>query len=272
MTLASLRTLVAALFLWFVYLIFWRRRIVVRWRDLAGCLLVGAINGIGSLFYYNGLERLDASRAALLGAMYPVWVVIFLSASGQAIQTATLVQLVGSMVGAVLVTSPWGTGGQADFFGSMLMIASAAVNGWYIVMGQWVLADVPSRSGTLYIMSGMAVTVLTARFIQGGGGFVGISLAGWEAIAALGLTTALSRMAMFFSLEKLGGVQTAILSLIEMAISLTLAFLFLGDRLVWHQWLGAVLLLGGGLLARLSAEGEGGDTTAFDPIAATRGN
>jgi drug/metabolite transporter (DMT)-like permease len=270
MTLASLRTLVAAAFLWAVYLLVWRRRIGIQWRLIAGCLVVGAINGVGSLFYYTGLDRLDASRAALLGAMYPVWVVIFLSASGQVIRTTTLVQLAASMLGAVFITSPWRMDGSTDFLGAMLMIASAAVNGWYIVMGQWVLADVPSRSGTLYIMTGMALTVVVARLLGGGLVLSGIPLAGWEAVVALGLTTALSRMAMFFSLEKLGGVQTAILSLLELAISLALAFVFLGDRLAWFQWLGAVLLLGGGLLARHTVEHQAETVTAFDPIEATR--
>ncbi|MGC9469072.1 MAG: DMT family transporter [Anaerolineae bacterium] len=266
LTLASLRTVVAAAFLWVIYLAFWRKRIVIRWRAVGSCFLVGAINGIGSLFYYGGLERLDASRASLLGAMYPLWVVIFLAASGQTIRRATLLHLGASLVGAVLVTSPWGSGNPADFLGTMLMLASAAVNGWYIVTGQWVLADVPSRSGTLYIMTGMAVTVVSARLLGSGAGFERIPSLGWAAIGALGLTTALSRMAMFFSLEKLGGAQTAVLSLIELALSLTLAFLFLGDRLIWYQWVGAVLLLGGGLLARHRVERASDVYAPFDPM------
>jgi drug/metabolite transporter (DMT)-like permease len=267
MTLAALRTIVAAGFLWLVYVLFWRWRIRLPYRAILSCVLVGAINGIGSLFYYNGLNRLDASRASLLGAMYPVWVVIFLSASGQSIRGLTLVQLAGSMLGAFLVTSSWRSDNPTDYLGAMLMIASAAVNGWYIVMGQWVLADVPSQSGTPYILTGMAAIVVLARVVTGdpitGGS---ISLAGWRAIGALGMTTALSRLAMFFSIEKVGGVQTAILSLIELAISLTLAFIFLGDRLLWYQWMGAVLLLGGGLLARLAVEQEASELAAFDPM------
>jgi len=69
MMLASLRTLMAAVLLWVVYLVFWRERIRIPVRAVLSCLLVGAINGIGSLFYYNGLSSLDASRAALLGSM-----------------------------------------------------------------------------------------------------------------------------------------------------------------------------------------------------------
>ncbi len=254
-SLAVSRTIVAAIFLWIMYLLFWRERIFLQAKDIGSCLLVGAINGVGSLFYYGGLGRLDASPASLLGAMIPIWVVIFLSASGQKIRLLTLTQLIGSLIGAFLVTSPWVLGNRTDYLGVMLMIASAAVNGWYFVMGQWVLSDISSRSATLYIISGMAITVTLAKFITDPSlPVVQTSFNGWAVIITLGLTTALSRMAIFFSLEKLGGAQTAIINLTELTVSLALAFFFLGDRLYWYQWIGAVLLLGGGVLARIAAE------------------
>ncbi len=205
-SLAVFRTIVAAIFLWVIYLIFWRDRIFIPVSDIGNCLLVGAVNGVGSLFYYNGLGRLDASRASLLGAMVPIWVVVFLGASGQKIRILTLIQLFSSLAGAFLVTSPWGGALHTDFLGVMLMITSAAVNGWYFVMGQWVLSDISSRSATLYIISGMAITVSLAKFISVPNmHFLETSVNGWIWVVVLGLTTALSRMALFFSLEKLGG-------------------------------------------------------------------
>jgi len=266
MTLAALRTAVAALFLWIIYLIFWRKRIAIGWSAILNCLLVGIINGIGSLFYYSGLNRLDASRASLLGALYPVWAVIFLIASGQTIRRMTLGRLFISLCGAVLVTSPWLMSTLTDYLGVMLMLAYAGLTGWYLVMGQWVLADVPSRSGTLYILTGMAATVAIARVVSQGAVVAPVSTSGWTAIVALGLTTAFSRLAMFFSLEKLGGVQTAIISLMELAVSLTLAFVFLGDRLAWYQWLGAILLLGGGVFARMDIEAGAVPPPPFNPM------
>ncbi len=266
MTLAALRTAVAALFLWAIYLIFWRKRILISWSAVLNCLLVGVINGIGSLFYYSGLSRLNASRASLLGALYPVWAVIFLIASGQTIRRMTLGRLLISLCGAVLVTSPWLMSTLTDYLGVMLMLAYAGLTGWYLVMGQWVLADVPSRSGTLYILTGMAATVAIARAVGGGPAIAPIAASGWAAIIALGLTTAFSRLAMFFSLEKLGGVQTAIISLMELAVSLTLAFIFLNERLAWYQWVGAILLLGGGVFARMDIESGAVPPQAFNPM------
>ena len=265
MTLAALRTVVAALFLWVVYLIVWRQWIWLPWKNALNCMMVGMINGIGSLFYYNGLSRLDASRAALLGNLYPLWVVLFLAASGQSIMRLTLFRLAVSLVGAVMVTSPSTLVNVKNFLGVMLMISSAAINGWYMVMGQWVLSDVPAQSGTLYIITGMAITVAVARSVTGEP-IDPISVSGWGAIVGLGLTTALSRMAMFFSLAKLGGVQTAIIGLTELAVSLTMAFIFLGDRLTFGQWFGAILLMGGGVLARLDVEHGATPQPSFNPM------
>ena len=124
-------------------------------------------------------------------------------------------------------------------------------------MGQWVLSEIPSRSATLYIITGMAITVSLARFITNPSlNALHSPVSGWVFIIILGLTTALSRMAMFYSLEKLGGAQTAIINLTELTVSLSFAFLILGDRLYWYQWIGAVLLLGGGILARIAAKHE----------------
>ncbi len=263
LTLAALRSLVAALFLYLIYSVAWRGHLHLRAQELLSCLLVGAVNGIGSIFYYAALERLDASQASLLSTLYVVWVVIFLSASGEPVTRLTVVRLVAALVGALLVTAPWGVGGS-DYLGAMLMAASAAVNGWYFVMGQWVLADVPARPATLYILTGMAVTVSVARLL-GPASIEPIAAGGWVAIGALGCTTALSRLAMFFSLERLGGVQTAIISLLEMVVSLGLALFLLGDRLNGWQWVGAILLVGGNFLARRDLQRGALPPVAFDP-------
>lgn len=265
MTLAALRTVVAAVFLWAVYGLFWRKRIFLSWPNILSCMMVGMINGIGSLFYYNGLSRLDASRASLLGNLYPLWVVIFLVASGQPIMRLTLLRLGISLIGAVMVTAPSTLVSVKDYLGVMLMIASAAINGWYMVMGQWVLSDVPAQSGTLYIITGMALTVAVARVLTGEP-VAPIVASGWIAIVVLGLTTALARMAMFFSLEKLGGVQTAIIGLTELAVSLTMAFVFLNDRLTLGQWAGAALLLGGSVFARMDMERGAAPPPSFNPM------
>jgi len=240
-TLVAIRTIIAALFLWIVFLLFWRDAVKIGWRDLIGCIGVGAVNGFGSLLYYSSLSRLNASRAALLNTLYPIWVVLFLFASGQPLTRLTLARLALAMMGTYLLTRAR-PGEELDWLGVTLMIASAATYGWHLVLGQWVMVDVPARTGALYIVTTMAFVVGLARGLETRP-VESIALQGWYAITALGLTTALSRLAMFSGLERLGGVETALVSLLELLVSLVLAFLLLGERLSPGQWLGGILLI-----------------------------
>lgn len=239
-TLAAFRTVVAAMLLWLVFILFWRREIVISWRGLIGCISVGAVNGFGSLFYYSSLSRLNASYTALLDSTKLLWVVLFLFAAGQALTRLTLVRLGLSMLGIYLLTRVGP--GEMDWLGVTYMIASAAINGWHMVLGQWVLADVPSRTATLYILTAMACVVGLAWAIQGGS-VEPITTTGGAAILGLGLTTALSRLAMFSALQRVGGVETSLGGLLELLVSLILAFLLLGERLTLVQWGGGMLLL-----------------------------
>jgi drug/metabolite transporter (DMT)-like permease len=239
-TLVAFRTLVAALLIWLVFLILWRREIIISWHGLIGCISVGAVNGFGSLLYYTSLSRLDASRASLLNTLYPLWVVLFLFAAGQPLTRLTLARLSLSMLGMYLLTRT--APGEPDWLGVVLMLASAATYGWHLVLGQWVLADVPSRTATLYVLTTMACVVGLARALQGRP-VEPLSAAAWLPILALGLTTTLSRLAMFTALQRVGGVETSLVGLLELLVSLVLAFLLLGERLTRLQWAGAGLLV-----------------------------
>jgi len=239
-TLVAFRTLVAALLIWLLFLILWRRDIVISWHALIGCISVGAVNGFGSLLYYTSLSRLDASRASLLNTLYPLWVVLFLFAAGQPLTRLTLARLALSLLGMVLLTRVGP--GEPDWLGLALMLASAATYGWHLVLGQWVLADVPSRTATLYVLTTMACIVGLARVLQGRP-VEPLSAAAWLPILALGLTTTLSRLAMFSALQRVGGVETSLVGLLELLVSLVLAFLLLGERLTLVQWAGAGLLV-----------------------------
>jgi drug/metabolite transporter (DMT)-like permease len=244
-TLAALRTILAAAMLWVFYLVRWRQYIRVDWRNLLGCVGMGAVNGVGSLFYYTGLQRLDASLVSLLNSLYPIWVFIFLSASGHAISRLAVARLALALAGLYFVTSAGPL--RPNSLGVMLMLASAAAYGWHLVLGQWVLADVHSRTVTLYVLTTMAVVVGGVR-LGGGQMLEPISGTGWEAILGLAIVTALSRLMMFAGLQRLGGIQTALLGITELVTTLLVAFVVLGERLSQAQWLGGAIIIASVLL------------------------
>ena len=69
-------------------------------------------------------------------------------------------------------------------------------------------------------------------------------------IFVLGVTTAISRLAMFASVSVFGSLRTAIIAVAEIGVALTLAFFVLGDRLTGPQVAGVGLLIFSMLLIR----------------------
>ena len=53
---------------------------------------------------------------------------------------------------------------------------------------------------------------------------------------------------MFAGLQHLGGIEAALVSLLELLVSLSLAFALLGDRLTGLQWTGGIVLIASILL------------------------
>jgi drug/metabolite transporter (DMT)-like permease len=246
--LVALRTALAAGLLWVVYLMFWRRHIAIDRHNLIGCVGMGLANGIGSLLYYNGLSRVDASLAHLLYSMYPFWVFIFLSAAGHPVSRLSLLRLAMALVSVFLLT--WQGAGLVDPLGITLMISAGALYGFHLVLGQWTLADVDSRTVTLYGLTTMAV-VVNIPFLLQGAPAEPISAPGWTAIVLLAVfPTALARLLVFAGLRKLGGFQTALLGLAEPLVALTLAFVLLSESFTPQQWLGAALFAVSVLLIR----------------------
>ncbi|MCL7451586.1 MAG: DMT family transporter [Anaerolineae bacterium] len=247
-TLVALRTALAAGLLWVMYLLFWRRYIHIDRHNLVGCVGMGLANGLGSLLYYNGLSRVDASLAHLLYSMYPFWVFIFLSAAGHPVSRLSLMRLAMALVSVFLLT--WQGAGLVDPLGVTLMISAGALYGFHLVLGQWTLADVHSRTVTLYGLTTMAV-VVGIPFLLQSQPVEPISTSGWTAILLLAIfPTALARLLVFAGLRNLGGFQTALLGLAEPLVAVTLAFVLLGESFTAPQWLGAALFAVSVLLIR----------------------
>jgi len=247
-TVAALRTLIAMAVLWGVYLIFFRKYIFIYPAGFMGCVVIGAINGIGSLFYYSGLSTLDASLAQLLNGTYLAFAVIISQWAGHKPDRRTLLRVVMSMIALFLLT---GFGDNpVNLAGVGLMLASALMFAGTVVLSQYVMYEMPSHTATLYIVSTMGVIVVMVWLVVG----EPLTVTQFENAAAplvlLGLTTAASRLAMFAGVKFLGGMQTAIMAIAEIGVSLGLAFLFLGDRLTLIQWGGVAVLATSILLVR----------------------
>ncbi len=256
-TVAAVRTVLAALVLWVVYLLFARRYIFIYPAGLLGCVVVGSVNGIGSLMYYNGLSLLhNASVAQLLNATYLIFVVILARLGGQPLSRRTLGRVALTSFAIFLLTG--GIGGSGSWLGIGLMLGNAILFAGTVVLSQRVLYEMPSPTVTLYVLSTMAVVVVMARVMyrlewlpQSGDAAL--------AIGALGLTTALSRLTLFAGVKRMGSLQTVLLVILETGVTLLLSFVFLHETFNPIQWV-AVGVMGLSLLLVRSDDFKKRDT------------
>jgi len=237
---AALRTIMAVAILWGAYLLLFRKYIFIYPAGLMGCIVIGAINGIGSLFYYGGLGILDASLAQLINGMYLVFAVMLARIGGEKSDLRTLLRVGAAIIALAMITG-LGTG-TIDWTGVGFMLANALMFAGTVTLSQYVLYEMPAPTATLYILSTMGVVVTVVWLAVGQPMTTEVIQNAMPPIILLGLSTALSRLAMFAGVKFMGGMQTAVLAITEIAVAVTLAMIFLGDTLTPMQWVGVAIL------------------------------
>jgi drug/metabolite transporter (DMT)-like permease len=236
----AIRTILAALLIFLLIIIFKRQYLFIYPAGLLGCLLAGWINGLGSLFYYSSLGRIGAGEGQLLYSLYPLFVAFWLFLDHQTPSRLTMLRI-GLSIPAVIMLVQAG-GESIDVIGALQMLIGAALYALHLPINQRVLYDMPPITVTFYTLLAMsAVTVPVFFFSDTGTMFE--SSAGWGAICGLTLVTFLSRLTLFLGVKNIGGMQTAILGLSEILVTMAMAHFWLGERLTTIQWIGAILLI-----------------------------
>jgi drug/metabolite transporter (DMT)-like permease len=235
----AMRTVLATGVLFLIIIISKRKYLYIYPAGLVGCLLAGGINGIGSLFYYSALGRIGAGVGQLLYSFYPLFVALWLFLDRQSPTRITLLRLIIAIPAIFMLTIS--DSDQIDLIGVIQMLIASALYALHLPINQRVLFDMPTPTVTLYTLTAMSVIVVPALL------FTDISsipqdTEAWLPLFGLTLVTFLSRLTLFLGVKHLGGMQTAILGLGELLITMMMAQLWLGERLSTHQWIGAILL------------------------------
>jgi drug/metabolite transporter (DMT)-like permease len=206
---------------------------------LLGCLLAGLLNGIGSLFFYAGLARIDAGIGQMLFGLFPVWVALLLFLDGQRPSRLSLAALAIGLPSVYLITSARFQ--QVDLVGAGFMLLAGMLFGLHIPINERVLYEVPAPTVAFYTLVAMTLVVGPAFLIFSEPAAVVTSSALWP---LLGLTavTFISRVALFSGVKFIGGLQSSLLGLAEVLVALALAHAVLGETLTSAQQLGGVLL------------------------------
>lgn len=239
----ALRTLFATLLLFLVMYIFQRKYLYIYPAGLIGCLLAGVINGVGSLFYYSALGKIDAGLGQMLYLLYPFFVAFWMYLDHHPISKMTIIRLLIAIPAVILLVRTGQTTSPDAWLGMGMMLISSALYALHLPINQRVLYDIPAQTVTLYTLLAMSVVVVPAFFFTGQVAQV-VSLDGaWWPILALTLVTFFSRLTLFTGVKHLGGLQTALLGLSELLVTLFLSQIWLKESLIWTQWIGAGMLV-----------------------------
>jgi drug/metabolite transporter (DMT)-like permease len=235
----ALRTAAATALLFVFILLFRPKYLNIFPLGLIGCFFAGGVNGIGSLFYYSGLARVDASLGQLLYAMYPVFVALLLYLDGLQHGRGTFISL-GLAILAIFLLTQTATA-EIDVIGVVMMLIAGFLYALHIPINQRVLYEAPAPTVTMYTLLSMTIVVLPAYLLFNRSLPI-IPTESWRPLAGLTVVTFLSRLALFTGVKSIGGMRTSVLGLAEVLVTVGTAFLWLGETLSVRQWSGAILL------------------------------
>jgi drug/metabolite transporter (DMT)-like permease len=235
----TFRSILATVLVFLFLFIFNRSFLRIYSLGLIGCILAGAVNGLGSILFYSALSLLDASIGQLLYSFYPLMVAFWLLLDRQTLTRLTIVRLSISIFGAVLLIGASAKG--VSIQGAVMMLGAAALYGLHLIINQKVLYEAPTPTVTFYTLLSMAVTVSIFYLVFDRK--IPPSTANLQPVIILGVITALSRVLLFLGVKKIGGMETALLGLGELLVTVLAAQIFLGETLTGIQWFGAGLLL-----------------------------
>ncbi|MDP9405327.1 MAG: DMT family transporter [Actinomycetota bacterium] len=218
-----------------------RRYAFPRGRLLAALALLGGVGYVGqSLAFFTAASLISAGLTTLLLYLYPAMVtvaaVLLLS---ERLTRGKVVALTLAVAGTALTV---GEAGNARPVGVLLGVAAAVIYAGYILAGSRVTPRVGAiPASTIIILAAAAsytviATVQRPAFPQ--------SAAGWAAAGAIALVSTVVALVTFFAgMERIGVTDASTLSTLEPVVTVGLAAVVLGERILPLQLLGGALIL-----------------------------
>jgi drug/metabolite transporter (DMT)-like permease len=240
---AALRTMLAAILLLISIALLRPKYLFIYPAGLLGCLFAGGVNGLGSLLFYGSLARIDASLGQLLNSTYPLFVAFWFALDYQPPKRVTLFRLLLTIPAVYLLTQT-DSEKNPDLIGVGMMLGAAALYALHLPINQRVLFEMPAPTVTLYTLIAMTLIVAPAFLLFDNHlELLEVGFDGWLPLLGLTFVTFISRLTLFSGIKYLGGMQTSLISLGELLVTIFVAATWLGEQLSHQQLFGAMLLI-----------------------------
>jgi drug/metabolite transporter (DMT)-like permease len=222
------------------------RRPLPKGAVLRSLILLGGIGYVGqSLCFFTALSLMSASMTSLLLYLYPAIVALLAFLLLREPLTRVKLAALALAIGGSALTI--GRLEGANMPGVMWGVGSAFAYAAYIVAGSRVLTRVGALEASTVVIGSVAAVYLVLALLNGPQ--FPATAAGWWAIVGISLiSTVVAITAFLFGLEIVGPVTASTLSALEPAVTVALAALMLGERLLPVQFIGGTLILAAVLL------------------------
>jgi drug/metabolite transporter (DMT)-like permease len=227
----------------FSYLIFKKKNLVLTRQVLIKLMIFGGVlYTLQSCLYFASVKYINVSLQAMLFYTYPIFVtVIAIMFFKEKLTKILLLAICVSMAGMVLVL---GTSfSSINFLGVFLVLGAALIYSFYINLANRLLHNIPSDITTAYICLFSALSFLLVGKATGNLSFHFSPVTWWPIIAIAFFSTTVAIVTFFKGMEILGSTRTAVISMIEPFITITVSSLLFHDKLGPLQWLGGILVL-----------------------------
>ena len=244
---------------------------LLAWRFVVACVLFSLLArrapalalgtrltlwGLGVIFvantvcYFGALQTIPASTASLIFYAYPVIVTLLSAALGLDRLTVRSVAAAIMAVSGCALTAGAVAGSPR---GIALALATAFIYASYVMLGSRFAAGIPSETVSLHVTQACALIFLPWALLRGGLVLPPVPAA-WGIVAVMAVfCTVVPIRAFLAGLARVGPARAAVVSSLEVLVTIGLAAAFLHERIGPRQWIGGALILGGVLLPNLGA-------------------
>ncbi len=225
------------------------RRKAPPWRERLRLWGLGLVFVTNTFTYFTALETVPAATVALLIYSYPVIVTLLAALAGlEILRLRSLVSAVLAFAGCAFTASGPVAGGSGVGFA----LVTAVIYAVYIVLGTRFGAGVPAETAALHVSQVCAAAYIPWALFEGRG--IPADPWPWLLVVAIAVVPTVIALRTFLSgLARIGPARAAVLSSLEVVVTMALSLTLLGERLGPRQWLGAALILGAVVLQNLGA-------------------
>lgn len=212
-------------------------------KDITQLMVAGTSTGLTSIFYYLAVKYIPVSIGIVL-LMQTVWMGVLLEwiLEKKRPSNIKIIAVLIVLAGTALATNLIQNTVTLDWRGVVLGLLAAASFTTTMFTANKVATHISSAQRSLYMLLGGAVVVFIFAFYTQTTPFNYDIFMKWGVLLAI-FGTVIPPMLMNAGFPHTGIGLGSIVSSLELPVSVSMAFLVLGEQVIFTQWVGIVLII-----------------------------